>query len=184
MFCTNNIDHKSFQYIATTIISTGFSFQQKCHKFQVLIMPLLPHDHKHSRRRGIMNTVYKLLKLQCLNNGFHFLEFKSNWLNNDDSLNLELFYDDDLYLIRNGTELLAKEIINSDYHLKYTVAYSRSSYKDVTSFLFNYADLKASLLILLTLYNPQSFLVTLIFQLLLKGLLPSLLWNPVVFSFY
>ena len=68
------------------------------------------------------------------------MEFKSNWLNNDDSLNIELFYDDDLHLIRKGNELLAKEIINFYYHSKYTVAYSKPSYRDIISFSFNYAD--------------------------------------------
>ena len=60
---TNNIEHKSLQFIAS---------------HQAVVMLLLPSDHKHSRRRGIINTVNKLLKFQCLNNGFHFLEFKSN----------------------------------------------------------------------------------------------------------
>ena len=68
------------------------------------------------------------------------MEFKSDWLNNDDSLNKELFYDDDLHLIRKGNELLAKEIISFYYHSKYTVAYSKPSYRDITSFSFNYAD--------------------------------------------
>ena len=87
---TNNIDHSSLQSIASTIISTGLAFQKKSHKFQVVIIPLLPRDDKHSRRRGIIITVNKLLKFQCLNNGFHFLEFKSNRLKNEDSLNMEL----------------------------------------------------------------------------------------------
>ena len=78
---TNNIDHNSPQSIASTIISTGLEFQKSL-KFQVIAIALLPSDHKHSRRREIINTVNKLLKCQCLDNGFHFLEFKSNWLNN------------------------------------------------------------------------------------------------------
>ena len=81
-----------------------------------------------------------MLKFQCLNNGFHFLEFKLNWLNNDDSLNMELFYDDYLHLIRKGNELLAKEIIDFFDHSKYTVAYSKPSYRDITSFSYNFAD--------------------------------------------
>ena len=137
---TNNIDHNSPQSIASTIISTGLAFQKKSRKIHVVSIPLLPRDHKHSRRRGIINTVNKLLKFQCLNNGFHFLEFKSNWLNNDDSLNIELFYDDDLHLIWKDNELLVKEIINFYYHSKYTVAYSKPSYRNITSFSFNYAD--------------------------------------------
>ena len=93
-------------------MSTGLEFQKKSQKFQVLVIQLLPPDHKHSRRRGIINNVNKLLKFQCLNNGFCFLEFKSTWLNNDNSLNMELFFDDYLHLIRKANELLAKEIID------------------------------------------------------------------------
>ena len=137
---TNNIDHNSPHSTASTIISTGLAFQKKSHKFQVVIIPLLPRDHKHSRRRGIINTVNKLSKFQCLNNDFHFLKLKRNWLNNDDSLNMELFHDDDLHLIRKGNELLAKEIINFYYNSKYTVGYSKPLYRDITSFSFNYAD--------------------------------------------
>ena len=80
------------------------------------------------------------MKLQCFNHGFHFLEFNSNWVNKDDYLNMELFYDDELHLSRKGNELLAKEIINFYYHSKYGLAYSKPSYMDITSFSFNYAD--------------------------------------------
>ena len=71
---------------------------------------------------------------------FIFSELKSNWLSNDDSLNMDLCYNDELHLIRKGNELLAKEIINIHYHSKYTVAYSKPSYRDITSSSFNYAD--------------------------------------------
>ena len=85
---TNNIDPNSPQSITRTIISTGLVLEKKSDKFQVIIIPLLPRVQKHSRRPGIINTVNKLLKFQCLNNGFHFLEIKSKWLNNDDSFNI------------------------------------------------------------------------------------------------
>ena len=80
---TNKIDHNSPQYIASTKLLLYYFYTT-------------------------FNTVNKLLKFQCLNNGFYFLEFKSNWLNNDDSLNMEFFYNDYLHLIRKGNELLAK----------------------------------------------------------------------------
>ena len=116
---TNNIDHNCLQSIHGTIISTGLMFQKKSHKFKVVIIPLLPRYHKHSRRLGIINTVNKLLKFHCLNNGLHFLEFKSNWLKSDDPPNMELFKDDYLHFIRKGNELLAKEMIDFYYHSKY-----------------------------------------------------------------
>ena len=106
---TNNIGHNPPQFIASTITSSGLEFQKNSHKFQVVVIPVLPRNHKHSRRQRIITTVNKLLKFQCLNNRFHFLEFKSNWLNNDDSLTIKLFYDDSLHLIRKGNKLLAKE---------------------------------------------------------------------------
>ena len=53
---------------------------------------------------------------------------------------MELFYDDYPHFIRKGNELLAKEIIDFFYHLKYTVAYSNPSYRDITSFSYNFAD--------------------------------------------
>ena len=63
-----------------------------------------------------------------------------------------------LHLIQKGNELLAKEIIDFFYHMKYTVAYSKPSYRDITSFSFNCADFpplssKAPLLILSTLQS-------------------------------
>ena len=44
---TNNIDHNSPQSIASTIISTGLTFQRKSHKIHVVIIPLLLRDHKY-----------------------------------------------------------------------------------------------------------------------------------------
>ena len=105
---TKNIDHNFPQSIASTIISTGVALQKKSHKFEVVILPLLQRNDKHSERRRIIIPINKLQKFQCLNNGLHFLEFKSNWLNNDDSVDMELFYDDNLHLIWKGNELLAK----------------------------------------------------------------------------
>ena len=94
---TNNIDHNSPQSIPNTIISTGLPFQKKCHKIHVVIIPLLPPDNKHPRN---YQHCKRIPEVSSLNTGFYFLEFKSNCLNNDDSLRMEFFYDDDLHLIR------------------------------------------------------------------------------------
>ena len=42
--------------------------------------------------------------------------------------------------MRKGNELLAKEIIDFFDHSKYTVAYSKPSYRDITSFSYYFAD--------------------------------------------
>ena len=69
---TNNIDQNSTQSIASTIVSTVLEFQKNSHKFQVIVVPLLQRDHKHARRREIINTVNKLLKFHCLKLWFSF----------------------------------------------------------------------------------------------------------------
>ena len=53
---------------------------------------------------------------------------------------MELFYDDYLHIIRKGNELLTKEITDSFDHLKYAVAYSKPSYRSITSFSCNCTD--------------------------------------------
>ena len=42
------------------------------HTFQIINILLLPCDHKHSRRQGMITTVKKLLKFQCLTMAFIF----------------------------------------------------------------------------------------------------------------
>ena len=182
---SNNIDHNSPQSIVSTIISAGLEFQKKSHEFQVI--PLLTRDHKHSRRREIINTANKLLKFKCLNNGFYFLEFKSNWLNNDDSLNMELFYDDYIHLIRKGNELLAKEIIIFFDHSKYTVAYSKPSYRNITSFSYNFSNFpslssKSSTVNSFNSLQSSKLSSNSIFS--TQKSLPSLFSSPIIPAFY
>ena len=60
------------------------------------------------------------------------------WLNIDRSLNMSLFYEDRLHLIKNWNELLAKEILCSYKSLKIKPHNSSiRSFKDVTSFSLN-----------------------------------------------
>ena len=54
----------------------------------------------------MIDTFNKLLKFQYLNNGFHYLELKSNWLSNDKTLIIELFYSNHLYLTPKQSKLL------------------------------------------------------------------------------
>lgn len=74
---------------------------------------------------------------------------------------------------KDETELLAKEVINFYYHLKYTVVNLKLHSRDMTLFSLNEAEffifiLNVSLLILLTFYNLLSLLVTLIFYFILE----------------
>ena len=63
------------------------------------------------------------------------------WLNVDQSLNMDPFYEDVLHLIKEGNELLAKEIMIFYKELSSTVYNpSRISYKNMASFSYNNND--------------------------------------------
>ena len=46
----------------------------------------------------MITTVNELLKSEYLMFGLRFFQFKSNWLNSVDSLNMELLYNDHFHL--------------------------------------------------------------------------------------
>ena len=135
---TNNVDHNSPEEIANGLITSGLSAQAQCQNAKVVIIPLLPRDTKNSLRRGNINVINTLLLFKCSKHNLHTFKHQLEWLNIDRSLNMSLFYKDRLHLIKNGNELLAKEILCSYKSLK-TKPHNSSirSFKDVTSFSLN-----------------------------------------------
>ena len=135
---TNNVDHNSPEEIANGLITSGLSAQAQCQNAKVVIIPLLPRDTKNSLRRGNINVINTLLLFKCSKHNLHTFKHQLEWLNIDRSLNMSLFYKDRLHLIKNGNELLAKEILCSYKSLK-TKPHNSSirSFKDVTLFSLN-----------------------------------------------
>ena len=82
------------------------------------IIPLLPHDTKNSLRWGNIDIINTLLLSKCLKHNLYTFKHQLEWLNINRSLNMSLFYKDGLHLIKNGNELLAKEILWSYKSLK------------------------------------------------------------------
>ena len=118
-----------------------WSFKRRVTNFKLLLYHFYRATINTQEDEELSTLLINCCKFQCLNNGFYSLEFKSDWLNKDDSLNMELFYNDYLHLIRKGSELLAKDIIDFFYHSKYMLAYSKPSYRNIISFSFNFAPL-------------------------------------------
>ena len=135
---TNNVDHHSPEEIANGLITSGLSAQAQCQNAKVVIIPLLPRDTKNSLRWGNINVINTLLLFKCSKHNLHTFKHQLEWLNIDRSLNMSLFYKDHLHLIKNGNELLAKEILCSYKSLK-TKPHNSSirSFKDVTLFSLN-----------------------------------------------
>ena len=67
-----------------------------------------------------------------------FLKHNKSWLNVDDSFNIDLFYRDVRYLIKEGNEILANKIMVFYKELSSTIYNPpRISYKNRASFSYN-----------------------------------------------
>ena len=88
-----------------------------------------------------------LLLSKCSKHNLYTFKHQLEWLNIDRSLNISLFYKDHLHLIKNGNELLAKEILCSYKSLKIKPYNSSTrSFKEVTSFSLNDSEFSPLLL--------------------------------------
>ena len=133
-----NVDHNSPEEIANGLITSALSAQTQCQNTKVVIIPLLPRGTKNSLRQENINVINTLLLFKCSKHNLHTFKHQLKWLNIDRSLNMSLFRKDRLHLIKNGNELLAKEILCSYKSLK-TKPHNSSirSFKDVTSLSLN-----------------------------------------------
>ena len=82
------------------------------HNVTIVMILLFLCDKKFSLRRGNINIINSLLKSECPKYRLYTYNPKLEWFNADDgSLNESLFYSDNLHLVKEGDEVLAKEIV-------------------------------------------------------------------------
>ena len=108
LFRTNNLDHNLQEELVNGIILSVISSQKQCPNATTILISLLPRDKKDSIRRGDINITNKLLEEKSGKHDLYFLKHNKSWLNVDQSLNMDLFYEDGLHLIKEGNEFLAK----------------------------------------------------------------------------
>ena len=83
----------------------------------------------------------RLLEEESGKHGLYLLKHSKSWLNADQSLNMNLFYEDGLHLLKERNDFLAKEIMNFYKELSFTVYNPpRISYKNIASFSYNTDD--------------------------------------------
>ena len=104
---TNNLDHNLSEELVNGIILSGISAKKQCHNATVVLVPLLPRGKKDSIRRGNINTINRLLEEESGKHDLYFLKHDKSWLYVDQSLNMDLFYEEGFHLIKEGNELLA-----------------------------------------------------------------------------
>ena len=108
---TNNIDRDSPRNIANGVISSGLVLQEHNWKLQVIITGLIPRDYEESYRRHKIKETNKHLRRYCKQfTNFTYMEQDSDWVRNDGTLNVKLYYTDHLHLIEKGNEKLAASI--------------------------------------------------------------------------
>ena len=105
---TNNLDLNPPEEIANGIMLSVISARKQCPNATVLLISLLPCGKKDSIRRGNINITNKLLERKYGKSDLYFLKHNKSWLNADQSLNMDLFYEASLHLIKEGNEFLAK----------------------------------------------------------------------------
>ena len=84
------------------IILSGISAKKQCHNATVVLIPLVPRGKKDSIRRRNINTNNRYLEEESGKHKLYFLKYDTSWLNVDQSLNMDLFYEDGLHLIKEG----------------------------------------------------------------------------------
>ena len=105
IFILCNLDHNPPEELVNEIINTIWGFcRKKCHNATIVLIPLFPRSKKDSIRRGNVKITNRLLEEKSGKHGLYLLKHDKSWVNVDQSLNMDLFYEDGLHLIKEGNE--------------------------------------------------------------------------------
>ena len=115
---TNNISSSSPKDIADGFLSIGIMAKEQQEQSKIVIGGLLPYG-KEMATRSIINKVNKVLRQKiCKLQDFYFMEEDFDWTNNDDSLNMEFYYQDRIHLNHKGNEKFGNTIIRKFKHIE------------------------------------------------------------------
>ena len=131
---TNNVGHNSPEGIISGLTLRGISVQAQCNYAKVVIILLLPCDKKFCMRWNI-SFINSLLESVSQTQFIH-VEYGSLMGIKHESM----FYSDNLHLVKEGNELLAKEIVAFYKSLKSHNYPTTRSYKKVASFYLRNSD--------------------------------------------
>ena len=120
---TNNISCSSPRDIADGILSIGIMAKKKLANLKIIIGGLLHCDILPTRTNIVEVNMILRQKVHKLDD-FFFMEQDCDWLQDDESLNMEYFIQDGIHLSHRGNEKFANTIIRK---LKYIESLSPSS---------------------------------------------------------
>ncbi len=108
---TNNVDSHRPDDIANALVLIGEKIQIYNPDIKVIISGILPRGSNLIRSEKI-TKINSILKKKCdsIKKNIFYLEHDSDWTNDDGSLRDDLFYADNLHLVRPGNVKLSREI--------------------------------------------------------------------------
>ena len=113
---TNNIDFNKPDDIAGALIAMAEKIHLYRPEVKVILSGILPRDSvTASIRREKIKITNNLLMGKCINlhNVYYLDHDDANWTHDDGRLKKELFYTDNLHLVKTGNEKLSSEIIQT-----------------------------------------------------------------------
>ena len=136
---TNNLN----QYLPEDIIEVASTFKSKYGSISVFVCSILYRDFNWFAARVYIKEVNDILKTKCSQSCFIFICSDSNWTLSNGSLDPDLFYLNNVYLVEKGNLKLAESIfslikkfanVKQNNHIQFN-----KSYKMAVSFKLNNA---------------------------------------------
>ena len=109
---TNNIQCDSPEDIADGILEITVVLKKIYHSAKIVVCGLLPRDHRCSVNRVYVRETNDILFYKCNENHILFIN-PTGWTLENDSLKSNLFYIDNLHLVKDGNIKLSESIIDA-----------------------------------------------------------------------
>ena len=125
---TNNLDSNTPTDIVNGLMSSPPLVHKYHQRIKVIISGILPRDDIHSPRRDKIQLINYMLKEKCADTpNVYFLDHERDWLWDDDRINANFFYQDDLHLVAKGNYKFSKEICSFICHVKNSQHHEQSN---------------------------------------------------------
>ena len=115
-------------------------FSKRSSKIKIFIFGILPRDECCSVSRMLIKEINTILKCKCAFHSFNFIEQEQGRTDNNDTLDLSLFYHNKLDLIQKGNIKLSESVITAteDANIDQNTHLNKMSIKKHNQFIKTY----------------------------------------------
>ena len=134
------------------LIDIGVCFRNRSSKIKIFISEIPPREECYLVKRMLIKEINTLLKCKCAFHSFNFIEQEQGRTDNNDTLDLSLFYHNKLDLIQKGNIKLSESVITAteDRNIGQNTHFNKmlnkkhnqfiKTYKMAAPFKLNHAD--------------------------------------------